>query len=343
MTATYDIQGPLLGGVIAKYAGWHSVFWFLLALTCAVIIPMAVFFPETCRAVVGNGSIPPPSWSKCCSNARYELEAKKQSKALPNHKCDELVAARRIRFPNPFATVTLLLERECGFVLLYSSIMAMSFYATLAMIPSQFARTYGFDEIRVALCYIPFGIGSVGSAYLRGRMLDASFRRHAERLGMAVAAMKIRQTDLSGFPLERSRLEVAIPTIVLGSATIVGFGWMLQLGVHPAGPLVMLFVIGFCVSASLNCIAVLTLDIYPGKAGTVMAANNLLRCALGAGATAAIVPMINAIGLGWALVAFSSLNIAALPLLWYVMRQGPRWRADSLRKKLEQQAAAGAK
>ena len=85
----------------------------------------------------------------------------------------------------------------------------------------------------------------------------------------------------------------------------------------------MLFLIGFCASASLNCIAALLLDLYPGRAGTVTASNNLLRCFLGAGATAATVPMINGVGIGWALTIFGFLNTVFMPLLWYIMREGP--------------------
>jgi hypothetical protein len=61
---------------------------------------------------------------------------------------------------------------------------------------------------------------------------------------------------------------------------------------------------------------------------------------LGAGATATIVPLIEAIGVGWAVTIFAFLNIAALPLLWYIMKQGPDWRAEMLQKNLEKQTAA---
>lgn len=88
----------------------------------------------------------------------------------------------------------------------------------------------------------------------------------------------------------------------------------------------MLFCIGFCASASLNCIAALLLDLYVGRAGTVTASNNLLRCLLGAGATAATVPMIDGVGIGWAMTIFGLLNTVFMPLLWYIMREGPKWR-----------------
>ncbi|KAL1983470.1 hypothetical protein VTN96DRAFT_10291 [Rasamsonia emersonii] len=116
----------------------------------------------------------------------------------------------------------------------------------------------------------------------------------------------------------------------------------LSVTTYMAGPLILLIVIAFCLSASLNCIAVLMVDLYPGKAGTVTASNNLLRCLLGAGATALVLPMINGIGIGWTCSFFGFLNFATTPLLWYVMRQGPKWRAEAQQKKLDQQSKAQA-
>lgn len=80
------------------------------------------------------------------------------------------------------------------------------------------------------------------------------------------------------------------------------------------------------------------LDLYPGKAGTVTASNNLLRFLLGAGATVAVVPLINAIGIGWAISIFGFLKIVASPLLWYIMRGGPKWRAEAKQRKEGEEA-----
>lgn len=51
--------GPLLGGILAQYAGWHWIFGLLAIFAVVVFIPMLLFFPETCRKIVGDGSIPP--------------------------------------------------------------------------------------------------------------------------------------------------------------------------------------------------------------------------------------------------------------------------------------------
>jgi len=70
---------------------------------------------------------------------------------------------------------------------------------------------------------------------------------------------------------------VAIPTLALGSACIIGFGWMVQHKVNRSDLLIFIFVIGFCTSASLNTVSVLLVNIYPERARTATAANNLVE------------------------------------------------------------------
>ena len=214
--------GPIIGGHLAQYAGWHSIFWFLLALTSVVAVPMIIFFPETCRKIVVDGSIPLPKWNESYTNVRLQRKNLQQGKDMRYEQRDELASTRRIQIPNPFGTVVLLLQRECGYALLYSAILCCSFYATLSLIPSQFAKIYQFNELQISLCYVPFGVGSLMAAFSRGRMIDSNFCRHSKRLGISTDAN--RQTDLTNFPIERARLEIALPTIILGSGCIVGFG-----------------------------------------------------------------------------------------------------------------------
>jgi MFS family permease len=233
-------------------------------------------------------------------------------------------------------TVKIIFTKEAGFVLGYIGIVFCSFYATTALIPSQFGSIYGFNQIQIALCYLPLGCGSLLAGFVRGRIIDARYKYHAKRLGMPLEYN--RRVDLTNFPIERARLEVAIPTLALGSACSIGFGWMLQYKVNLSGPLIFLFIIGFCTSASINTVSVLLVDMYPGKAGSATAANNLVRCWLGAGATSGVVPMINKVGIGWTTTFFALLVFGFSPILWYIMENGPKWRRATKKRKEKQEA-----
>ncbi|KAK2000207.1 MFS general substrate transporter [Colletotrichum falcatum] len=319
--------GPVIGGLMTMYAGWHSTFWLLAALSATTLIAMVLFFPETCRKVVGNGSVSPQRWNRCWTNVWFERPKEPGASDLRRQGEKQEIELPAFKFPNPLRPLLLLFKPECGFALLYSSIIACSFYAVLALIPTQFGRIYSFDELHVSLCYLPYGIGALVGSLSRGYFIDANFHRHAAAHGIVVE--KNKKTDLSNFPIERARIEVAIPSIVLTTACTVGFGWMLHAGVHVSGPLIILFALGFCAAASLNCIQTLMIDINPGQVGTVVASNSLLRCLLGAGATAATVPLINGVGIGWAMTVLGGLNALFMPLLWYIMRKGPEWRKKS--------------
>ena len=88
----------------------------------------------------------------------------------------------------------------------------------------------------------------------------------------------------------------------------------------------MLFLMGYTLIASTQTISILIVDINPGLAGTATAAFNLIRCLLGAGATALILPMTNAMGLGWSYTLIGLMYIGLSPMLLAVIRYGPGWR-----------------
>lgn len=325
--------GPVLGGIFSQYLGWRSIFWFLTILAAITLTLMLFFFPETCRKLVGDGSIRPhPVYRTLWQVIKDRREKRRAEKAGDRDALRRIKMATsrknrpklKIGFGNPLNSLTMLFEPLLGVLLGYSAIVFAGFYAIATVMPSQFERLYGFDDVKIGLMYLPMAGGSVVAAFVTGPAINWNYRRHAKKLGMPLT--KGAQDDISNFPVERARIEIGLPLLALATVVLFAWGWALQYEAPIAVPCVLLFLMGVGMIGYTNASSVLIVDMYPKKAGAATAANNLTRCLLGAAATGAVSPMIEAIGVGWTFMIFGSLYMAGAPLLLLIMKNGIEWR-----------------
>lgn len=324
--------GPVIGGLLCEFIDWRATFWFLAIFGGVAITVIALLLPETCRKVVGNGSLPAQRWN--ISLLSY-LALRKQRKA--GVEVDPtLKAIKRKAAPNPLNTLYIIFSLESGLILTYAGVLFAGYYMVITGIPSQFERLYSFNTLQVGLCYIPPGVGAFASAFVSGKFVDWNFRRHAKHVGMEVS--KSRQQDLTNFPIEKARLEVVLPQVVASIALVIIYGWLLQEGVHLAAVLVVLFFLTFTVTGTFQVLSTLVVDLNRDAPGTATAAMNLVRCWLGAAGVAAVVPMIERIGNGWTGVVVAGIWLVFCPVSLVVMKYGPGWRASRRERTLNKEA-----
>lgn len=201
--------GPILGGLLSQYLGWQAVFWFLAITATTFFLPLLVFFPETCRAIVGDGSIPAKGWNRSlwnCWKGRKQ-PASDSEPETPGNDGPETKAS--IQFPNPLSTLRLLFHLPTGFVLLANGVVFSSYYSVTAGIPSQFKEIYALEDLGIGLSFIPAGLGSLFSATFNGILVDWNYRRLVSKTGGTVS--KDRKQGHTNFPIERARLQIGLP------------------------------------------------------------------------------------------------------------------------------------
>lgn len=325
---------PILGGVLSQYLGWKSIFWFLTIFSTIYFIPLMLFFPETCRNVVGDGTVPPPKWNQSITGVIREKKRIQDGTPVDPVQQAYVTENYRMRFPNPLSTLVIIADKEAGLILFSTGLVIMCFYAIGTGVPSQYHDIYNFTDLELGFVFLPMSIGTLVSSFTTGKIVDWNYRRHARRLGFPV--QRNRQQDLSGFPIEKARLQVALPLLYVGVTGIISYGWALHYEANLAVPLVLIFVIGYSINASNQCMSILMVDTWPGKPATVTAASNLVRCSLGAAASAVVIPMLERLGRGWTYTLFALLWVVFSPCIWALMKYGPGWRKE--RKEKEDKA-----
>ncbi|KAF2171669.1 hypothetical protein M409DRAFT_63295 [Zasmidium cellare ATCC 36951] len=325
---------PVLGGIFAQFLGWRWIFWFLVICAGTFIVPFVLTFPETGRNVVGNGSIPPQGWNMSLINYIQLRRQRTLSHPSPLERTSStqtsLKPHRRLRIPNPLHALTVLLEKDVSLLLFYNSIIYCAFYDIMASAPSLLAEIYHFNALQIGLCFLPMGTGCLLAPVLTGKLLDHNFHRLAHRHKIPIRAGK--PTDLQNYPLEKSRIQIVAPFVLLLDLVLLSYGWVLHFETPLAAPLVLMFLAGFASTAAFNAMSVLLVDLHPLAPATATAANNLVRCLMGAGATGVVIYMVEAMGRGLCFTFVAGVVGVFSPILWVLERWAPGWREERRRR-----------
>ncbi|KAB8269257.1 citrate synthase-like protein [Aspergillus minisclerotigenes] len=211
------------------------------------------------------------------------------------------------RMIHPLSALSLLFHLPTGLILLSNGLIFASYYAITAGLPSQLRSIYGLSDLNIGLSFIPMGAGTLLSATFNGIIVDWNYRR---------MVAKDRQ-DIEDFEVEKARLGVGGPVTVRPYTPLSAFVNPPATNPPPlALTLTLIFTISFTLTATYNILNILLVDLHYTTPATIMATNNLVRCFLGAAATALVHPCIQRWGVRatYCGVAIVVLSVVPLPL-----------------------------
>ena len=308
---------PVLGGVFAGTLGWRAIFWFLTIYSGVFLILLVLLLPETLRSLVGNGSIPARGLAE--SPIAY-VQRRRQQKLSPEsiQAEQESGPARKTKPQIDFlGPLRILFGRQAICIILFLSIYYTVWQMTVAAMSTLFEQMYNLTQIQTGLTYIANGVGCILGTLTTGKFLDFDYRQiKAKHAGSA-----------DNFPIERARLRTMWLWAGLQCASVLVFGWTIDKHVHISVPIITTFFTGWAEIAIQAATSTFLVDIFPKQSASATAALNLSRCLMGAGGTAAIIPLADAINVGWSFTLCTGVMLVSLLLLIIQMQYGPRWRA----------------
>ncbi|KAI4598760.1 hypothetical protein KJ359_002652 [Pestalotiopsis sp. 9143b] len=296
--------GPFLGGIIVTYTTWRVIFWLQTGLAAIAVVGTFFLLPET----------------------------------IFHKKIDDLVGfsgkekARTLAsMVNPWRVIRLYEYPNLFLAALASSALLWNMYSILAAIRYVLNPRFNLTTpLQGGLFYLAPGVGYLLGTFFGGRYADYMVRRYIKKRGVRIP---------------EDRLYSAMPFMAFIAACMLVYGWTIKFdrGGIPLA-VVILFLQGF---AQLFCFPSLNtycLDVMPKSSGEVVAGNYVLRYLFACASTGAVLPAINAIGVGWFSTISCVFMIVGCLCILATITWGRRWRESIDGKKraarLKQREAA---
>ncbi|KAK2028282.1 major facilitator superfamily transporter [Colletotrichum zoysiae] len=242
------------------------------------------------------------------------------------------------------APVRLLVKPKCLCIVIFTGICYSVWQVTMVATATLYAERYGLNEISIRLTYISNGVGSLCCSVLTGKLLDREYKRQLKR------EQEAQQSATDGADssppvqevehIELARIKpVIIPTVAY-LLSVVALGWIIKFHVHIAASITMAFFIGGLDTIILAAFSTLIVDLFRSQSFSATASINLSRCLLASGGTAAISPLIRAVGVGWAFTICAIVALISCSLALLELCRGRHWRARRMREASQRKKAA---
>ncbi|KAL3419274.1 major facilitator superfamily transporter [Phlyctema vagabunda] len=317
-----NAAGPILGGVFTATLGWRAIFWFLAIYSGVFLLSLILLLPETLRSLVGNGSVPAKGLATNPISYCQRLRKKRDDTG------PDAVALSTVREPKEMdflGPLRLLFGVEVSCAIIFLAAYYTGWQMTISAMSTLFKQAYGLSDLNIGFTFIGNGAGCIVGTLTTGKLLDFQYR----------GLRKQYTGDSANFPLEKARFRTVWLWSGLQISSILVFGWTLEKRVHISVPIICTFILGWSTSSIQSIVTTFMVDVFPDRSASAVASLNLARCLMGAGGTAAVLPLVNAIGIGWTFTFMTGMLCLAGGLIFVQIRYGARRRRQRERKALD--------
>lgn len=304
-----------------------------VVIYCSIFLTILILLlPETLRLKVGNGSHLPKSIIGKWPLLLYQRTTKI---AWTNSAASELPSKKHVDILGPFR---ILIGKQSTPIILYLSIQFAVWQMSISAMSSLFESRYNLSESQIGLTFIANGAGSMIGTLITGKILNIDYRKVQTKLAEKSETAESPSCDPNDpeFPLERARLRLMPVFTLIQAMSLLLFGWTVQYPkrVPLAIPIISTFITGWTAVSTQSAITTYMVDVFSDQSAAASASLNLSRCLVAAGGTSVILPMINAMGVGWAFTACAGVQMISLVGVAVQWKFAGKWR---------QQAALAAK
>lgn len=144
------------------------MFWFLAILGGVFLVGTILFFPETAREVVGNGSIPAHGLNKTFYAFARDRLWHTTSQTHPR-------SSVKFRMPNPFNCLMVLRDVNSLLIMVVGSIYYGVFSVLATSVSTIILTEYSLSYLTSGLMYLPAGVGGVIAALCTGNISSRAY------------------------------------------------------------------------------------------------------------------------------------------------------------------------
>ncbi|EST05463.1 Major facilitator superfamily [Kalmanozyma brasiliensis GHG001] len=291
------VLGPIIGGFVTQsYLGWRWVFWVMMIFAALCWVMILMFMPETFAPVL--------LMRKAKRLRKLDPEGNKDLYA-PHEKSDWSVGGIAHRtLLRPFQI--LMKEPILVLVTIYLSVVYGILYGLFEAVPVIFEMTRGFNLGESGLIFIAVGLGTTIG-------------------GIINVFVQLRYRQLTpfwhGMPPPEERLW---GSMIAGPILVLGAFWLGWTGNYVAVPWYVpaLALVPIGMSFTLVFISLLSyiVDCYTVYAASALAANTIIRSAVGAAFPLFTRQMFTGLGINWAstLLGLVALVLTPFPYIFYI-------------------------